>query len=385
MRRRFMVMAALTVASVAALGLGAAAWCASGVIGRLAIVPRRHPRPPDVRVAALADGKVTLQATGARDERGRARHNLTKPGVWGLEWTDGYARVGDVVSNDATGSRVVRSFTPINGSPAVGTTASLDQNAYPADPTAALGLACEQVTFPSPLGPMPAWRTDGHRDTWAILLHGRNARRAEMLRMLRPVAELGYPALVTAYRNDPDAPDGTTSWHLHGQTEWEDLEAAVRFVLDQGARDVVLGGISMGGAIIMGFLRNSALAGSARGVILDSPVLDLGAIVESVAHRIGAPDFLTRLSMRVASLRYGVDWTAIDYVAGASTLDVPVLLIHGVEDAQVPVAISDAFAASRPDLVTYERLEAADHVGSWNIDSERYEAAIRLFLERVAE
>ncbi len=384
MRRRLMVMGGLGGASLAAAALGAAAWYSSGVIGRLAIVPRRRPRPPDVRVAAIADGTVTLEATGARDERGRARHNLAKPGVWGLEWTDGYARVRDVVSDDMTPSRVVRSFTAIDGSPGVGATASLDQCAYPADPTSALGLDFEEVTFSSPLGPMPAWRTDGRRDTWAILVHGRNARRVEMLRMLRPIAELGYPALVTAYRNDADAPGGTTSWHLHGQTEWQDLESAVRFALDRGARDVVLGGISMGGAIIMSFLRNSALAGSARGLILDSPVLDLGSVVERVAHRIGAPDFLRRLSMRVASLRYGVDWAAIDYLTEASTLDAPVLLIHCVEDAQVPVAISDDFAASRPDLVTYERVERADHAGAWNIDPDRYEAAVRSFLERAA-
>jgi len=46
----------------------------------------------------------------------------------------------------------------------------------------------------------------------------------------------------------------------------------------------------------------------------------------------------------------------------------------------VPVETSDALAQARPDLVTYHRVPEATHARSWNIDPEKYEAAVRKFL-----
>jgi uncharacterized protein len=48
------------------------------------------------------------------------------------------------------------------------------------------------------------------------------------------------------------------------------------------------------------------------------------------------------------------------------------------------VAVSEALAAARPDLVTLERFGGDGHVESWNVDRARYERAVRAFLERVA-
>ena len=48
------------------------------------------------------------------------------------------------------------------------------------------------------------------------------------------------------------------------------------------------------------------------------------------------------------------------------------------------MAISEALASARPDLVTFERFTGDGHVQSWNTDRARYERALRAFLERVA-
>ena len=42
------------------------------------------------------------------------------------------------------------------------------------------------------------------------------------------------------------------------------------------------------------------------------------------------------------------------------------------------------FERARPDLVHYERVEGAHHVGAWNVDPARYQAALVAFLESVA-
>ena len=61
------------------------------------------------------------------------------------------------------------------------------------------------------------------------------------------------------------------------------------------------------------------------------------------------------------------------------------LVFHQTGDPTVPVAISEALAAARPDLVTLEERFAGDgHVQSWNIDRARYERTLQAFLDRVA-
>lgn len=81
----------------------------------------------------------------------------------------------------------------------------------------------------------------------------------------------------------------------------------------------------------------------------------------------------------VVRARTGINVWAMDQVARAGDLDVPVLLVHGSGDPTVPVTSSDAFAAARPDLVTYLRTDAV-HVQSWNRDPQRYEATLAAFL-----
>jgi uncharacterized protein len=336
------------------------------------------------RVLAVGGGSITL----GRDP-GSPRE-LTLPGTWGLRWAAGYGRLGAIRSLGA--DRVERGFTRLEGTPPrVGERTAVDGHAWPADPSLAAGRPAREVTYPSPLGPAPAWLVGGRRGTWVILVHGYNAARTETLRTLATVTRLGYPALAIAYRNDPGAPrspDGLRRW---GATEWRDLEAATRYALGHGATGVVLAGYSMGGAVVTSFLLESPLAARVRGVVLEAPALDLGAVIDNgAADRhlpvLGAPlpPALTEVAKGIAGLRYDLDWGRLDYVDRADRLTAPMLVFHQTGDPRVPVAISEALAAARPDLVTLERFGGDGHVQSWNVDRPRYERAVRAFLDRVA-
>jgi dienelactone hydrolase len=377
--------ALVVVLVLALLVFAAGSWFYSGEI-RDGALASRPPTPLALQteVLAVGDGSITL----ARDP-GSPRE-LTTPGTWGLRWRTGYGRLGAIRS--VTPGRVERAFSRLEGpAPRTGERSAVDGYAWPADPAAAAGRPAREVTYPSPLGPAPAWRVDGRRDTWVILVHGYNAARTETLRTLAAVARQDYPALAVSYRNDPGAPaspDGLRRW---GATEWRDLEAATRYALEQGAAGVVLAGFSMGGAVVAAFLLESPLAPKVRGVVLDSPALDLGEVIDHGATDrdlpvLGTPvpPALTVAAKGVAGLRYDLDWGELDYLDRAGRLAAPMLVFHQSGDPTVPVAISETLAVARSDLVTFERFDGDGHVQSWNTDRARYERALRAFLDRVA-
>jgi hypothetical protein len=360
-------------------------WFYSGEIrdGALASKPPT-PLALQTEVLAVGDRSITL----ARDPA--SPRELTTPGTFGLRWDAGYGRLGAILATAP--DRVERAFTRLAGpAPRAGARSAVDGYAWPADPSVAAGRPVREVSYPSPLGPAPAWLVDGRRDTWVILVHGYNAARTETLRSLAVAARQGYPALAVGYRNDPGAPrtpDGLRRW---GATEWRDLEAATRYALDRGAASVVLAGFSMGGAVVTSFLLSSPLASRVRGVVLDSPALDLGEVIDQGADDrelpvLGTPlpAALTVAAKGIAGLRYDLDWGELDYVDRAGRLVTPMLVFHQTGDPTVPVAGSEALAAARADLVTFERFAGDGHVQSWNTDRARYERTLRAFLDRVA-
>jgi len=142
---------------------------------------------------------------------------------------------------------------------------------------------------------------------------------------------------------------------------------------------------------VTSFLLSSPLAGSVRGVVLDSPALDLGEVIDhGAADRdlpvVGTPvpPALTQVAKGIAGLRYDLDWAELDYLDRAGGLAAPMLVFHQTGDPRVPVAISQELAAAHPDLVTFERFDGDGHVQSWNFDRARYERAVLAFLDRVA-
>lgn len=280
-------------------------------------------------------------------------------------------------------SRVAHRFSAAG----TGDLADLDVNAYPEDPLRAHGIEFADVSYRSDLGVNPAWLMEGTGSTWVLLVHGSGLTRRDALRPLPLIVEAGFQALVITYRNHPEAPADPSGRLHYGLTEWRDLEAAVEYVLAEGAEDVVLIGYSMGGGVVASFLYDSPLAERVRGVVLDAPMLDLGAAVDLGAENrslpligLPIPDTLTATAKWIAGVRYDLEWGRLDYLDEANGIDVPILLFHGAEDDIVPVETSDALAELRPGLVTYHRVDDAKHLESWNLDRSRYEQLLIDFL-----
>lgn len=365
--RRVAAWTAGVLVVLALAGLIGVGWYYSGEI-----LNTESPGEPgyEVEVLAVSGKRITLESTEAS----------RTPGTWGLDAPEGYAQVGRILSSD--GDSVTRAFTPLSGRLLPGDLVHVDGYAYPQDPDAAFDFPVAEVDVAAGLGDQAAWLAPADPTRWAILVHGRAARRNECFRMLPILQTADITGLCVSYRNDPAGPVDPDGIYRQGDREWEDVEAALQLALDEGATDVVLVGYSMGGQITANLLRNSSLANRVDAVIWDAPLLDWGPVIAAGAEDRGVPSWLVPIGMQASQWRAGVDYEELNQVTHAQEFDVPVLLFHGTDDETVPVSGSDEFAAARPDLVTYERVRRAGHVNAWNTARRRYTRAVRAFLDR---
>ncbi|MGI9000253.1 MAG: alpha/beta hydrolase family protein [Pseudonocardia sp.] len=350
------------------VGLGAGTVGLGWVYSSVLLGPARRPVFPE-RILAVDAATVTLAAT-----------RLTvQPGTWGLRWVDGLAVLGPVV-----GTRPGEVVRPLVSGPAPtpGTAAVLDTGPYDPDP-GARGLSFVDVEVSGPLGAYPAWLVPAVGDAWIVMVHGRGSSRREGLRVLPALHGCGHPVLVASYRNDegaPASPDGR--YHL-GDTEWTDVEAAVRYVREHGARRVVLFGWSMGAAIIGAFLDRSAEAAAVAAVVWDAPLVDWRATLRQQARNRRLPPMLTPLTRAITSRRIGIDFDRFDLRRRPPAVRPPTLVVHSTEDTVVPVAPSRALAATAPRLgwpMRYLEVPGVEHTAAWNADPAAYEQAVTAFL-----
>jgi pimeloyl-ACP methyl ester carboxylesterase len=380
----------VVVISLVVIFYGAGGLLFSNMIRTDALEPR--PPTPDngVYVVEVSNSEIILTSSEPRED-------TTRPGIAGLAWDGGYGSLGDIISID--GLRVRREFQVVSGSPPdvcsgeLPTCNEVDIEgwAYETDPSD-VGLDYEEVTFASPIGTLGAWRVSaGDGAKWVIHTHGWRTARREAVRTLPIYHEVGITSLVIDYRNDEGAPDDATGVYRFGRSEWEDVEGAVRYALDQGAESVILHGYSTGSAINLAFLENSDLAEEIDAAVHDSPNIDMADTVRHGASErsipgtpIPVPGSLTEVAMFFADLRWDVGWGDIDYVERAGEIvHIPMLVFHGTEDTRVPIDESREFRDSAADWVQLVEVEDAGHVTSWNVDPDSYERRLTSFLTEI--
>lgn len=367
--------AALTtgIAIGAGLVLGAAAL---GVVGgRRAIHPRPKRRPV---VRSVDVQQIRLERTPATSAPGQYRIRFGAQDALS-------ALVGDIVGQDET--TVTRALVDASqGLPAVDDAVLWTGYVYP-DP-ASLDAPYEEVQIHAPSGPRKAYLFQSGTPTtrWAIHVHGIHSSRTSALRSVPGTLSAGLTSLVVSYRGDVEdtaAPPATL-----GQEEAHDVEAAIQYAVDHGAKDVVLVGWSMGATINLILAATSKQRSRIAGLIFVGPALDWRSIIGAAARRSGIPGFLAplfttaltvpglaqaaglRRPLRAAHLRPSLDGTTA-----------PVLILHSEGDTDAPIGASEDLMRTYPAQVTLERFEPVPHGMEWNSDPERFTTRVRQFVE----
>ncbi|WP_165976956.1 alpha/beta hydrolase family protein [Arthrobacter nitrophenolicus] len=380
----------LGVLSVTALGTAAATLLAAGYFARRVVVPSAMRREdlPVLKVMKAEEGGLLIELPSS--------HLTAAPGRYSL-WFDGgkgHACIGAVVDEDASAGTVTRLVERVDAGSLHDAKAGI-WSGYAYSKPEQLGLPFEHVLVPVADGMAPAWmfvpETGGPASsTWAIHVHGMGGKRAGALRGVPVANQLGLTSLVVSFRNDGDAPPSNDSRYSLGQNEWLDLEAAIQFAVDHGAERLVLFGWSLGGSMALRASDLSVHSDRIVGLVLIAPVLNWTETLTSNGSSSGLPGPATRLGLKmlgaaagrwVAGLEQPIDLSALDWVARAGDLKKPTLVLHGARDESTPVAMSERLAELRPDLIQLERFDVPGHSLEWNGDSEKWEAAVSIFLK----
>lgn len=151
-----------------------------------------------------------------------------------------------------------------------------------------------------------------------------------------------------------------------------------------GEIEILLFGVSMGAATVLSAL-DFPLHPSVKGVIADSPFSAPIDIMKSVAKKMHVPSAVATPLLRTAAFVFGGfrlgKRSAREAVKNA---EVPILLIHGDDDAFVPRYMSDEIYKSAKLAgrdIRYLVFPGADHVMSYLTDEERYIREVNIFLK----
>ncbi|NBM16360.1 alpha/beta hydrolase [Streptomyces sp. GC420] len=366
---------AAALAATTVLGAGAAVIAAGRLASGAALknVPGRPlPIEPELTVHSVAAGRITLTRSLASQ----------RPGTYGLTSRHSHAVIGPLVEGAAPGpDTVVRRLERVtHGELRPGDRLWLTPQVHLGDPRSALGLDHADVDIPGELGTLPAWFVPQARDTWMITVHGLGTTREHPMVVMPFLHRLRFPVLDLAYRGDlgaPRSPDGLG--HL-GDSEWRDLDAAIRYAVRYGAERVVLHGWSTGASMALHAAANSAQRHRIAGLVLDSPVLDWQVTLRALAAANRTPRPVIPLAVRAAQGSTGAHPDRLAEAADHRALQVPTLLVHGPDDVLAPWEDSRRLAGLRPDLVTLHTVRNAPHSAMWNADPAAYEERLRRFL-----
>jgi len=167
-----------------------------------------------------------------------------------------------------------------------------------------------------------------------------------------------------------------------GIREREDVQRWAQYCAERfpGA-PLFLHGVSMGAATV---LMTSALPlpPAVKGILADCPYDVPRDIITLTAQKAGAPARIMWPFLRLgAALFGGFRFGTVCCHEAVQRTPVPILIIHGEDDRFVPDDMSAPMAAANPARVTRHTFPNAGHGMSYLVDTPRYQAITKAFID----
>jgi pimeloyl-ACP methyl ester carboxylesterase len=205
-----------------------------------------------------------------------------------------------------------------------------------------------------------------------ILLHGIADNRLGMLAHASFLLRNGFSVLLLDLRGHGESGGDLITY---GLKEADDVRCWADVLLKHQGFDRLYGiGQSLGAAVLVQSLKTEHRF---RAIVADSPFATFEEIAYDRMHQIsGIPNPLfwplIRVAFSYADLRYGLDLGRASPMAVIRGTKVPILLIHGAVDTNIPVRHSQELHAANPQTSQLWIVEHAGHVASLSTASDNY-------------
>jgi len=259
---------------------------------------------------------------------------------------------------------------------------AVDEVAGVRDAVHAMNADLSDVSIQTPDGvTLRAWllRPASTNGDAVVLLHGLGDNRLGMGGYARLLLDHGFTVLLPDARAQ-GASDGPLA--TYGLLERNDIRQWVEFVSASVHPHCVYGmGESMGAAELL-----QSLAAGARfcAVVAESPFASFREIAyDRMGQPFGLGPWVGRIVLRplveIAFLRarwkYGLDMRQVSPEEAVQRTHVPIMLIHGQIDSNIPVRHSRAIHALVPQTVFWE-VPGADHCGALAVAPEEFDRRV---------
>lgn len=222
-----------------------------------------------------------------------------------------------------------------------------------------------------------------HAEKTILIVHGIACNHYCSVKYADMFRQLGFNLLLVDLRHHGYSAGEFTSF---GYYEKYDLQAWVDWSLarcqqDHPHTDCIIGthGESLGGATV---LQHAAIDSRLSFVIADCPY---AAVADELAYRLKVeyrlPRFpLVPIASAITKLRAGFAFEDAAPIHTIAQVKIPVLFIHGTEDAYIPPEASLALYAAKPEPKTLYLVSGADHAAAMVNAPEAYIQAVKTFL-----
>ncbi len=219
-----------------------------------------------------------------------------------------------------------------------------------------------------------------------ILIHGHGDNRAGMKNLVRLFLR-HHDAVLTPDVRAHGESGGTIG--TFGIDEARDLSKWMDWIKARDARGCVYGlGESLGAAIVL-----QALASEQRfcAVAAESPYSSFREVAyDRMGQKFGTGAGVGRTIFRplvsegflFARLRYGIDLDQADAAAAVASTHVPVLLIHGMDDFNIPLRHCEAILKNHSGPMELWQVPGAGHTGAFGADPEEFERRVTEWFSR---
>ncbi len=217
---------------------------------------------------------------------------------------------------------------------------------------------------------------------WVLLLHGYTGWKEEMFPIGYQYAQRGYQVL---------APDMRCSGESEGDfigmgwTDRLDNMLWLDWILEQDPEaEIVIHGQSMGAACALMMSGEEALPDQVKAIVADSAYTNAyDMFKKQMWDWFHLPAFpLLQGANLMLQLRGGYDLKDASALAAVEKTDLPILFIHGTEDAFVPSSMSEELYEAAAGEKQILLVEGAGHVQAQDKDPEGYYGTVFSFLEQ---